>query len=157
MARGGRTGTVEAAARVGSAVIGPELLDGCVRRLLDHTVAGEGEQAAPYLDVIVEYGDAADLYGLCCAAGEVGRNALRGVLPGVRLDPVCDKHRRFAARFLAAYTARDTPRTIALFKAVWQAGTEARMESVCALLAYVGALARRAYACPAPTPSGGTR
>lgn len=142
--RGGHRGPA------GSAVIGPAalapLIEDVLRRLLD----GDLGRAAVVLDDITCRGDAADVFGLCCAAVDAGRAVLPalyplGYGPGLVVDvPADDPHRLFAARFLTAYDRGDVPMAAALYAAANTAGGRARTESVCALLALVSSIYRRA-------------
>jgi len=150
-------------------VIGPEHLAPLVEDVLRHTLDGEPARAAAVLDRIGEHGDGADMYGVCCAAAEVGRAALLTLFPDAgtadgdmwslegAADQLDDPHRLFAARFLTAYANGDAPTGLALFLAAHQAGPQSRTESVCALLAHVHGLCRRAEAGPTIPHHGGTR
>ncbi|MEU5834538.1 hypothetical protein ABZ820_12810 [Streptomyces diacarni] len=145
-------------------MIGPTdlapLVDDAVRHLLGDNPA----EAAAVLDVIAAQGDAADWYGVCCAAAEIGYTALLVLHPEggeathqwAVLGTSGDPHALFASRFQAAYANGDIPLTVALFQAADTAGPRARIESVCALFAHVRALHARA-AEPATSSPGGTR
>ncbi|WP_406501532.1 hypothetical protein OHA04_27340 [Streptomyces sp. NBC_01590] len=136
-------------------MIGPTALVPLVDDLLHHLAAGDVDQAAHVLDQVAEHGDAADMYGLCVAVAESGRDALlalstapdtlRGHFLGLDAEAARpDPHRLFAARFLTAYICDDREMTTALYSAAHTAGDPARTESVCALLAQVSGLHRRA-------------
>ncbi|MFE4329694.1 hypothetical protein ACFRQM_09580 [Streptomyces sp. NPDC056831] len=136
-------------------MIGPAALVPLVEDLVRYAVYGDVDQAAHVLDRVAEHGDAADMYGLCVAVAESGRDALLALptAPDLFLGDVLgldadtarpDPHRLFAARFLTAYLHDDREITTALYCAAHTAGDPARTESVCALLAQVSGLHRRA-------------
>jgi hypothetical protein len=150
-------------------VIGPEALQPLVQEILRHTLDGRPAVAASLLDVVVEHGDSADLFGVCCAAADCGRVALQALFPDVgagtggewQLPPALadqlagDPHRLFAARFVTAYLNGDHATALALFHAAEAAGHQDRTESICTLLAHVRWLTLRAEQGPATPDAGG--
>ncbi|UQA95720.1 hypothetical protein [Streptomyces halobius] len=142
--RGGHRGSA------GGAVIGPAALAPLIEDVLRHLLDGDLGRAAVVLDDITCRGDAADVFGLCCAVADTGRAVLpvlypHGYGPGLVVDvPADDAHRLFAARFLTAYDHGDVPMASALYAVAHTAGDRARTESVCALLALVSSFYRRA-------------
>jgi hypothetical protein len=150
-------------------VIGPEALHPLVAEILRHTLDGRPALAGSLLDVVVEHGDSADLFGVCCAAAETARDALQVLFPDAGTGPgqewqlppdtaqamAGDPHRLFAARFVTACLNGDHGMAVALFQASETAGSLARTESVCALLAHAYRLTLHARQGPAaPTPGG---
>lgn len=137
-------------------MIGPEALAPLTDGIMRHTLDGSPAQAAALLDIVLERGDDADLFGVCCAAAELGRVPLQqlypdaGTTPGEewRVPPSAvellagDPHRLFAIRFLTAHLNGDAATSAALLRAT-QPGTPDRQESVCALLAHIRALHHR--------------
>jgi hypothetical protein len=150
-------------------VIGTEALEPLVQEILRHTLEGRPALAQSLVDVVVEHGDTADLYGLCCAAADTAQTALLTLFPqaaagkagdrwqlplGMAQDLAADPHRLFALRFVTAYLNQDTAMAVALFQAAEAAGGQDRLESVCALLAHVRALTQRAELGPADHAGG---
>ncbi|MEU8870501.1 hypothetical protein AB0D24_04910 [Streptomyces javensis] len=145
-------------------VIGPERLAPLAREVL--ALDCEPWYAELIIDHIGDHGDAADMFGVCCAAAEAGRTALLTLFPEAATNGCmwsladishrADPPQLFAARFLTAYANGDAPMAVALFQAAHEADAQARTESVCALLAHVRSLSRRAEAGPS-TPHYGDK
>jgi hypothetical protein len=136
------------------------------QEIMRHTLDDRPELAAALLDVVAEHGDSADMYGLCVVAAVVARSAMQMLYPDAgtgaeeywalpeHASDVLDQHRLFARRFLAAQFNGDAVMSGALFTATESRGYQDRQESVCALLACMRDLVRRAEAGPAPWPGG---
>lgn len=143
-------------------MIGPRGLNPIAQEILRHTLDDRPELAAALLDVVTEHGDSSDMYGVCVVASETGRQAMHalyfdtGTPVGEQVAPAegLDEHRLFARQFLAAQVGKDAVQSVALFEAAESPGTAALTESVCALLAHVRDLVRRAEHGPVPQVRG---
>lgn len=123
--------------------------------LLAHTATGDLVRAGDVLGEIKAYGDPAALWGVCCATAEAGRGVLTQMFnvaeesviwrcPGIADAFADDPHRLFAGRFLTAYANGDADMCRALYRAAETAGEDDLTDSVCALVAHVARLFRRA-------------
>jgi hypothetical protein len=127
---------------------------------LAHAVAGNADEAAQHLITIGTNSDNNRMYGVCCAIASAGEHmlcqiygdraprpenggmwALQQLVPG-SLDE--DPPKAFAARFLVAYSNRDTKTALALFQTALEADCDQYVASIGALLATVAGISRLA-------------
>ncbi|MEU4051314.1 hypothetical protein AB0F09_19205 [Streptomyces olivaceus] len=126
---------------------------------LDAAFNRNAEAAASALTEIGETGGDSSIYGACCAFAEVGRAALAKFYGDATPDPArgemwamqqlgdsADPHDLFAVRFIVAYANQDQDLSMALFNASIEAGGNAHVDSVCALLGTAVQLANSATA-----------
>jgi hypothetical protein len=128
---------------------------------LAYAVAGDAEGAATRLEQLGTQSDNDQMYGVCCAIAEAGKQMIRRLFGDAmnehslvvlqEIEPGAgdrDPARAFAMRFLAAYANDDRDMTLALFDTALKAGGEQYVDSVCALLSEVAGLCRSALDDP---------
>ena len=121
---------------------------------IEHIVNREIEQAAEEMAEIGKNSTISQMYGVCRALGEMGRQFLAliygpqppdgwfGIVPLPGCDLLNDPARAFSIRFVVAASNSDFDTCQALYHAAVQAGDEEYSRSVDMLLFGIGDLAR---------------
>lgn len=114
------------------------------------SMVGDAQRAGDVLQVIADSRPTGDMYPVCCAVADIGREVMLRMVSGSipdgafwRLFTAEDTRPGplFARRFITAWANEDTAMCLALYRARESTPGHEIADSVCALVIHVAALA----------------